>query len=344
MKSVYKSNIALWMFFNLAFTLLMYFFPDINFSRRFDFGENYLFEERDLGGCLFVGVLGGVFLGAFCKTVIETEDGFEVHYMYGLQKKWFGKDFLIFDFIEEHAPDVIHGGRWDNTHLKLWDGSKKTFIYPGATRNFDNLKNRLYELANEHQAKKSKRKDLSQGRRAAEGEEKVKPDLKIVENFLAQSHRLFHVLKDDVDWDTRMKARKTASFGVSYDYSGIEYPQTDMHEELVPVCELLEKELGFRPNNCLLNFYEDGNSSLGYHSDSSEELKEGTGVAIISLGAERTINYKNKVDREVIVLYKLKSGTLLFMDKKVQEEWLHSIPKEEGVGSRISLTFRNIIK
>ena len=343
MKSVYKSYIILWLFITLMILLLMYFLPEALVYRRFFTSNAYVPAERDLGGCLFVGVLGVIFLGAFCKTVIETDDGFEVHYMYGLQKKWFGKDFLIFDFIEQHLPDVSHGGRWDNTHLKLWDGSKKTFIYPGATRNFDKLKNRLYELANEHQAKKSKRKDLTQSRRGAEGED-MKPDLKIVENFLAQSHRLFHVLKEEVDWDTRMKARKTASFGVSYDYSGIEYPQTEMHEELVPVCDLLEKELGFRPNNCLLNFYEDGNSSLGYHSDSSEELKEGTGVAIISLGAERTINYKNKTDREVIVPYKLKSGTLLFMDKQVQEEWLHSIPKEEGIGARISLTFRNIIK
>jgi len=172
----------------------------------------------------------------------------------------------------------------------------------------------------------------------------MKPNLKIISEFLPQSHRLFHILKGGIEWDERMKARKTASFGVSYDYSGITYPQTDMHEELVPLCSKIEQEFGYYPNNCLLNFYKDGNSSLGYHSDSSEELEEGTGVAIISLGAERIINYKNKADHQLIVPYKLKSGTLLFMDVKVQEEWLHSIPKEEGVGARISLTFRKIVK
>ena len=172
----------------------------------------------------------------------------------------------------------------------------------------------------------------------------MKPNVKIVDGFLLNPFVLFQVLKDTVEWDERMKARKTASFGVSYDYSGITYPETVMHEELLPVCSLIEEKLGFLPNNCLLNFYPDGNASMGFHSDSSEELKEGTGVVIISLGAEREIHYKNKENRNLIITYKLKSGTLLYMDKEVQEEWLHAIPKEEGAGPRISLTFREIIK
>ena len=141
-----------------------------------------------------------------------------------------------------------------------------------------------------------------------------------------------------------MKARKTASFGLSYDYSGITYPETDMLPELIPLCEKIESELGFYPNNCLMNFYPDGKASLGFHSDSSEELKEGTGVAIISLGAERDIHYKNIEDRSLVIPYKLKSGALLYMGKDVQDKWLHAIPVDEQAGARISLTFREIIK
>ncbi len=141
-----------------------------------------------------------------------------------------------------------------------------------------------------------------------------------------------------------MKARKTASFGVSYDYSGITYPQVDMLPCLNDICDKIENTIGFRPNNCLMNYYTDGNSSMGYHSDSTEELLKGTGVAIISLGAIRAISYRSKADKKIKIRYNLESGTLLYMDDEVQKNWMHAIPKEVGVGERVSLTFRYIMK
>ena len=155
---------------------------------------------------------------------------------------------------------------------------------------------------------------------------------------------MFAEIRNSVDWDERIKARKTASFGVSYNYSGITYPKTPMMKCLITVCDKIESAIAFRPNNCLMNYYLDGNSTMGYHSDSAEELKQGTGVVIISLGAERTISYRSKLDKEHKVKYKLKNGALLYMDKDVQQKWMHAIPKESGVGERISLTFRHILK
>ncbi len=170
------------------------------------------------------------------------------------------------------------------------------------------------------------------------------PQIYLKEKFVNNPNKLFSKLVDKAVWDERMKARKTASYGVSYDYSGITYPHTEMLEDLNLICKAIENELNFYPNNCLLNYYLDGNSSMGFHSDSSEELAEGTGVVIISLGAERTISYKNKVNKDLVVNYLLKNGTLLFMPNKVQKYWLHAIPKQNDVGARISLTFRQIIK
>jgi alkylated DNA repair dioxygenase AlkB len=170
------------------------------------------------------------------------------------------------------------------------------------------------------------------------------PDIVIKENFIPNPAELFYTLMQTVAWDERLKARKTASYGVSYDYSGIAYPQTPMHPELVPICNAINIELGFYPNNCLLNYYPDGTASMGYHSDSSEELAPGTGVAIVSLGAERSILYKNKKDRSIIFPYVLKSGALLFMSNQIQEDWLHAIPKQLGAGPRISITLRDSIK
>jgi alkylated DNA repair dioxygenase AlkB len=170
------------------------------------------------------------------------------------------------------------------------------------------------------------------------------PKIILIENFIENPNELFVIIRDSIIWDERIKARKTASFGVAYNYSGITYPQVEMLNELVPICKKIEKYIGFMPNNCLMNFYLDGNSSMGYHSDSSEELKIGTEVVIISLGAERHISYRSKADEEIKYKYLLKNGSLLSMDKQIQDEWMHAIPKEIGTGQRISLTFRYIIK
>ncbi len=163
------------------------------------------------------------------------------------------------------------------------------------------------------------------------------------EAFLEHPDSMFTELRDSIEWDERMNARKTASFGVPYDYSGITYPQTEMPSCLLPVCKKIAQEIGFTPNNCLMNFYLDGNSTMGFHSDSTQELEGGTGVAIISLGAERHICYRSKEDKQHKVTYLLKNGALLYMDSLVQDNWMHAIPKEPGSGERISLTFRHIV-
>lgn len=163
-------------------------------------------------------------------------------------------------------------------------------------------------------------------------------------NFVENPSQLFAFLRDSVNWDERMRARKTASFGVSYDYSQIAYPQTEMLPELENICGLIEQELGFHPNNCLLNYYLDGNSSMGFHSDSSEALAKGTGVVIISLGAVREIAYRSKLEPAAEFFYPLENGSLLYMSQEMQAFWLHAIPKVSSSGERISMTFREIIK
>ena len=172
----------------------------------------------------------------------------------------------------------------------------------------------------------------------------TKPAIKLINNLIVNPNFLFDRLKNIVVWDERLKARKTASYGVAYNYSGMTYPQTKMLPELMPICQQINEVVGVIPNNCLLNYYADGKSSMGYHSDTSEELKEGTGVCIISLGASRFISYRSKKDRAIEHKYLLQSGDFLYMDDLIQEDWLHAIPQQDGAGERISLTFRHIIK
>jgi alkylated DNA repair dioxygenase AlkB len=170
------------------------------------------------------------------------------------------------------------------------------------------------------------------------------PDIYIKDDFVTHPDLLLGILPEKVDWDERLRARKTASFGVPYNYSGMSYPTIDMLDELVTLCEDIDRELDFKPNNCLLNYYPDGSSSMGFHSDSIEELTADTGVAIVSLGAERTIVFRNKSVRTIEFSFALKSGSLLYMPRHIQEEWLHAIPKVELAEARISITLRSIVK
>lgn len=171
---------------------------------------------------------------------------------------------------------------------------------------------------------------------------KPAPAIELISEFISNPEGLLAWVMAKVEWDDRMRARKTASFGVSYNYSQIAYAATVMPPELDAICLKINATLGFYPNNCLMNYYTDNRSSMGFHSDNIEELVAGTGVAIVSLGSERTIAYRNKADPEVRFDYPLPHGSLLYMSDDIQREWVHAIPKSDVPGERISLTFRKL--
>jgi alkylated DNA repair dioxygenase AlkB len=165
-----------------------------------------------------------------------------------------------------------------------------------------------------------------------------------VDGFMDNPDSLFDTIRDNVDWDRRMLSRLTTSFGVSYDYSGIAYPELPMPIYLADLVNKINASVGFIPNNCLVNYYIDGKSKMGYHSDRTDILSPNTGVVIISLGSTRTLRFKNIKDKDLIVDFTLSSGSLFYMNSEVQDLWLHSIPTCDTDLGRMSLTFRNIIK
>lgn len=158
-----------------------------------------------------------------------------------------------------------------------------------------------------------------------------------------EASNLFEVLSQQIEWDERMKARRTACFGQTYDDSGVDYKVVPMHHLLQPLCDRIEETLGFRPTNCLLNYYETGRSTMGFHSDATYNLAEETGVAILSIGAERTLTFRAKADHTQIVNYLLPHGSLFYMSQQTQDGWTHAVKKSDTDDARISLTFRHIL-
>jgi alkylated DNA repair dioxygenase AlkB len=162
-------------------------------------------------------------------------------------------------------------------------------------------------------------------------------------DFVPQPAELFARLAAEVAWDTSMRARHAASFGLPYNYSGVVWPEAPFPEALLPLLERLAERLGYRSNNCLAHYYPDGESNMGFHADATSDLEPGTGIAIVSLGSERTLTFRKKEDKQCVEPYRLPAGSLLYMTPEMQEEWKHAILPDDTVsGARISLTFRRM--
>ena len=153
---------------------------------------------------------------------------------------------------------------------------------------------------------------------------------------------LLDKISKDVVWNNRMKSRKTASYGYPYNYSGIEYEFLRFTKELQELSDIVGSLLGYKSNNCLLNYYNDGSNKMGYHSDQVDKLEKGTGIAIVSFGVSRLISFK-KIEEDVEEFnLELKSGSLFFMSTELQSMYKHAILESETLKPRISFTFRRI--
>lgn len=162
-------------------------------------------------------------------------------------------------------------------------------------------------------------------------------------DFIDNADILFQSLLERIEWDTRMQARKTASYGQAYNYSQISYPFQPMLPELNDLLPKIHEVVGFTPNNCLINLYEAASSRMGYHADQTDILAADTGIVIISLGSARNITFRQIDAPEIKHTLSLASGSLFYMDQNTQHHWQHAIlPSKTGNAARISLTFRQL--
>jgi alkylated DNA repair dioxygenase AlkB len=81
---------------------------------------------------------------------------------------------------------------------------------------------------------------------------------------------------------------------------------------------------------------------MGYHSDQTDILCEGTGIVIVSVGETRMLKFRNIADQALFVEYELGSGSQIYMTQEVQEKWQHAIPASDTEKGRISLMFRKM--
>lgn len=132
--------------------------------------------------------------------------------------------------------------------------------------------------------------------------------------------------------------------GARYYYSGIHNEPLPWLPELATMrerCSSLFPDFPF--NSVLINWYRNGNDSIGYHVDNEKDLVDNSTIATISLGGPRTFHLKAKDGTGEVKKVILEHGSLLLMYGECQKHWLHGIPKEPAMTEpRISLTFRTV--
>ncbi len=128
----------------------------------------------------------------------------------------------------------------------------------------------------------------------------------------------------------------------SYIYSGDLYNPGDWDLEVFNIKERLEESFSYSFNSCLLNYYRDGQDSMGWHRDNEPELKKDPVIASLSLGETREMCFRKYGETKIEFKIELESGDLLLMEKNLQHHWEHSLPKRAHKKERVNLTFRKI--
>ncbi len=138
--------------------------------------------------------------------------------------------------------------------------------------------------------------------------------------------------------------RLTLWFGErGYTYSGIWHPPTPFPEKVLELKSKAESFARADFNAVLMNCYRDGRDGMGWHADDEAALGRHPIIASISLGQPRTFHVKHRTEPSLKLSFSLTSGSCLVMGGRLQQDWVHAIPKTgKKVGARINLTFRYI--
>lgn len=172
---------------------------------------------------------------------------------------------------------------------------------------------------------------------------------------VAESDSLLRHLTDDIAWKQEpitifgrqvMQPRLTAWYGdadTSYRYSGVTMQPLPWTFGLQTIKNKVDACAGVRFNGALLNFYRNGQDSMGWHRDNEKELGPEPVIASVSFGAARHFRLRRYGLKTDLINVPLGHGSLLLMRGKTQQFWEHCLPKTIKISDiRINITFRLI--
>lgn len=145
------------------------------------------------------------------------------------------------------------------------------------------------------------------------------------------------------DIETKRRMAWYADEAFDYRYSGKSHFAEAWPPILQRIRDLIARNSNYYFNSCLANKYENGNESMGWHSDDEACMDPEFPIASLSFGAERRFVFRHRLSKEKKELM-LSSGSLLLMMPPTQQEWQHCLPRMASVKTaRINLTFRHFL-
>lgn len=134
-----------------------------------------------------------------------------------------------------------------------------------------------------------------------------------------------------------------ADNNIPYTYSRFTQYGLAWEENLLKIKEKTQNITRSIFNSALVNYYRDGQDSMGWHSDNEPELGESPILASVSFGEPRKFNLKHKSDKSLKESICLDHGSILLMSGNMQKNWLHQISKsKKKMGPRVNITFRRV--
>ena len=169
-------------------------------------------------------------------------------------------------------------------------------------------------------------------------------DPELIERCVAETVDLLQVKPPLIFGKTAKQPRNVGFFSdtsIGYKYSTTLMPSIPLTEGLK---ELLDSANSLFPdanfNRILVNTYQDGNDTIGRHSDTEKDLSS-IGVLAISYGAVRKFRIRDKAGKIVMDIPTL-SSSILHMAGEFQKEFTREIPIEKKIKTpRTSFTFRS---
>lgn len=136
------------------------------------------------------------------------------------------------------------------------------------------------------------------------------------------------------------------AYGKNYQFSGNiakAQPITEELKKIIDWANINELNQGrtCELNGILINWYENGDHYIGWHSDDESQLDDKAPIYTISFGAKRTFKIREKKNKKNVINYELENYDFLIMGGNFQKYYQHHLPKRKKcTNSRISITIR----
>jgi alkylated DNA repair dioxygenase AlkB len=156
-----------------------------------------------------------------------------------------------------------------------------------------------------------------------------------------RAQRWFEALRDTLAWKSERRPMYDRVVDVPRLTAGYELSSRTLPPVLREARECIGEHVEAPFTHVGLNFYRDGHDSVAPHNDKLHSLATGHPIALLSLGATRRMDIRDKQPPRTTRRLPLESGSLLLMSHASQHHYEHGIPKtREVVGPRISVVFR----